>query len=128
MSSNASTTSTTRKARPPRHLVQNIDGDAKAKLQQVAIDGRIAGLVRKDATHYLQRQRLEGWLRAVEAVTLPLGPALLPKSVKNITAWRALTPAQQAERKTVAIEAAKADVERKRAERRNKNVRPNQEG
>lgn len=112
-----SSTTTTSKVRRPRNLVQRVDGNSAAKLQQFAVDHRLANLVKRDATHFLRRQSMENWLRQVEAVTLPMGPALLPKTRKNIATWRALTPAQQADRKARAITKARAEVAEAKAKR-----------
>lgn len=120
MSSNASKTSTTRKVRTPGHIRQGINPEAKAKLAEFAVEHRLANLVKRDATHYLQRQRCQDWVRAVEAATLPLGPALLPKTRKNIAAWQALTPAQQADRKAKAIAKAREEAAAAKADRKAK--------
>lgn len=111
-----SSTTTTRKTRQPRQLRQRIDGDARAKLVSL----QAAELVRKDATHFLRRKAFDNWLLAVEQATLPMGPELLPKTRKNIAAWNALTPTQQADRKVKAIEKARAEIAEAKAKRQTK--------
>lgn len=115
MTSNTSTTRTPR----PKHLRQGIDPDAKAKLQQIAVDGRLSELVRRDATQYLRRIRLQEWYDFYNS-PLPMGPSLLPKSKRNIAAWTAMTPAQRAAQKAKDIAEAKAVRAEAKAKRQTK--------
>lgn len=109
------------KTRTP-HLTQSVRGEAKAKLQSVVQDLRDRELTRLQATHFLRQQVLEDWLRDVTAVTLPLGPRLLPKTVKNIDAWQKLTPVQKAERKEADIKQAREARAAAKAKRAAKKV------